>query len=154
MKVIGQFRRDEQGGFLPESSQAGRCQLQKAAKIERLLQDTQRDADILKTTSSSRASAGFIEVTDTIFCNSDNQSERVRKATSLSYDPRSGEVESYSARIVGPGERIKLNYSAKPLLLELNAFSFSGNSGTVTKSLKLKEVGNNLFELSESTSRL
>ena len=155
MKVIGQFRRDTHGSFQPEPTQTGHCQsqLKKAAKLERLLQDTTLDADILKRTSNSNASSseGSVLVTDTVFAHNGNPGEEVRKTTSLSYDPRSGQVQSYAARIVGPRERIKLRYSASPLVLELNAFSFSGNSGTVTKSLKLKEVGENLFELSEGT---
>lgn len=155
MKVIGQFRRDKQGGFQPEPSETGDCQSQfeKAAKLERLLRDTTLDADILKRTSNgnSSSSEGSVVVTDTVFAHNGKPGEQVCKRTSLSYDPRSGEVQSYAARIVGPGERIKLHYSASPLMLELNASSLSGTSGTVTKNLKLKEVGENLFELSEGT---
>jgi hypothetical protein len=147
MTVIGQFRIDDFGGFQPETSEPGlyQTQLKKAAKLERLLQDTRRDADILKRTNSSSV-AGSIEVTDTIFAHSEAE---VSKSTRLSYDTHSGELQSYSARIVGPGERIRLRYSANPLLLELKASSFRGEIPTVTKSLKLKQVGDNLFELSE-----
>jgi hypothetical protein len=155
MKVVGKFRRDDQGGFQPELSATGGCDLQyqKAARLGRLLQDTRRDADILKHSSNGSSTGEAIVVSDTIFANSGNPTEEVCKATSMSYDPNSGEVQSYSARIVGPGERIKLRYSASPLLLELNASNFSGNSGTVTRRLQLKEVEDNLFVLSEGTVR-
>ena len=153
MKVIGQFRRDTLGGFQPEPSEAGHCQtqLKKAAKLERLLHDTKLDAAILKRTShrNGSSSQGSVVVNDTVFTHSGTPGGQLCKTTSLSYDPRSGEVQSYAARIVGSSERIKLRYSASPLVLELNASSFSGNSGTVTRRLKLKEVGENLFELSE-----
>ena len=50
MKVIGTFRKDSQGDFLPSTPDTPhyRQQMTKVAKISRLLEDTRRDADILK----------------------------------------------------------------------------------------------------------
>lgn len=147
MKVIGTFRRDPQGEFLPESADAQNYegQLSRALKIGRLLQDTQRDADILKQSGNGRSAGGAVLVSDTTFAGSDD----IRKATSLSYDSRSGEIHSYSARIVSPSEKIRLQYSARPLMLELNSSNQSGNAGRINRRLRFQEVGDNLFELSE-----
>ena len=147
MKVIGTFRRDPQGEFLPESADAQNYegQLSRALKIGRLLQDTQRDADILKQSGNGRSAGGAVLVSDTTCAGSDD----IRKATSLSYDSRSGEIHSYSARIVSPSEKIRLQYSARPLMLELNSSNQSGNAGRISRRLRFQEVGDNLFELSE-----
>ena len=147
MKVIGTFRRDSQGDFLPSTTDAPhyRQQLTKVAKISRLLEDTRRDADILKQSGNGRATGAAILVSDRTFAGSQD----VSKNTRLSYDAGSGEVHSYSAQIEGPGEQIKLRYAARPLMLELNSSNQNSQAGLVTRRLRFAEVGDNLYELSE-----
>lgn len=134
---------------MPESS-SDELQLSRAAKVEQLLEDTRKDAEILKRTSNGSHSGESIIVSDTTFAGPDKE---VCKATSLSYDPKSDRVHSYSARIVGPAERIKLNYSSHPLSLEINASALNGDSVRFTRRLQFKEVGDNLYELSEGTEQ-
>ena len=147
MKVIGTFRKDSQGDFMPSTTNTHHYgqHLSKVAKISRLLEDTKRDADILKQSGNGRASGAAILVSDQIFAGSGS----VSKDTRLSYDAGSGEVQSYSTRILGPGEQIKLQYAARPLMLELNSSNQNGQAGSMTRRLRFAEVGDNLYELSE-----
>ena len=137
-KVIGTFRKDSQGDFLPSTTDTPhyRQQMTKVAKISRLLEDTRRDADILKQSGNGRASGAAILISDQTFA----ETENVSKNTRLRYDASSGEVRSYSARILGPGEQIKLRYAARPLMLELNSSNQSSQAGLVTRRLRFAEL--------------